>query len=788
MRINRRYVAMRLLLYDPPPHGLRRAGLWLYGVVVLILLLSGALPLRALPAVTVRVDGQTEVAPVPRSLWDGQHLAFSARLMRRHERELLRFIPLRLARTHDSDPSLDLFSLGPGRYDFTPLDQFIDDLKDLGTSEAGPGLLFNIEFTPRWLAEDGCAQRSPRYSRPSDWGLWAQVVEDTVRHIRQRASSLERYYEVWNEPNVETFWMPCESDRNFARLEYYRLYQETALAVRRADPEGRIGGPALALGDEVATLVRWIPGFLDYCRDNALPLDFVSYHRYEGERVHLDTEDGLSVRAWLRARGMDGIEILNTEWNYFGGFTPPTADSEAMYGAVIPARVQSMAKGSVNRAVYFSAPDAPEELILPSEIVRPSYNVFRLLESLRGFSVATASDGMAADGLGVGVLAASDRTQGNFMVLLWNYRGANFIMPPTSVDLHIQPLPDFLRDQQVTYRRFLVDPETSNWVIDPSQDHVQQVDQRSFHTNSSYTATLSLKPNAVTLILFCRQDEPCPDLPSPRLVLGPLVRSVFVDRITENSATVTWNTSRPATSKVEYGLTLSYGLESATDSALETQHTIVIRGLAPNTKYYFRVVSTDDGGLQTKSEDWWSFVTPLLGRITRVFKPTDNTFVDDAYCIDHPDASFADASHLSVRDTDQRSFLRFDLSDIAQERDVNARSAELWLFAVDYGDGGGALYRTREVTWQEGDVNCRWQPRRVGGQVALLLGPIANGFTYRLDATSVVQQGRFFSFMITQPVQRSKVAYSSTRHSVAPPPLLFVSLDARDIGTRELAP
>jgi hypothetical protein len=746
------------------------------GVWLLCLVLGSVLPVWAQPEVTVGIDGQDERAPVPKGLWEGQHLAFSARLLKRHERELLRYIPIRQVRTHDSDPSLDQISLGPGVYDFAVLDQFLDDLKELGDSGTAPGLFMNLEFTPRWLADAAaCSRPAPRYNRPRDWGLWALMVEDTVRHIRQRAPDIERYYEVWNEPNMEVFWMPCESNRSVARQEYFRLYQETALAVRRADPDAKVGGPAIALYDEGMIAASWIPSFLDYCRDNALPIHFVSYHRYEDEAPRLDTQDGSSVRGWLRERRMENVQILNTEWNLYGGLDPASARDAAAYSAAIPARVLSMYKGTVDRSVYFSAPGAPQPLILPDERVHTTYNVFRMLGVLKGALVLADSDGLEDNGTGVGVLAAANRAEGTFAVLIWNYRYTDFSAPSAMVNLNVRSLPDFLRNRPLAYRRYLVDADTSNWLADPARDHLQQVEARGLAGSSSYADSLALQPNAVTLLLFCRQDGSCPDLSSPADQLGPVIRSVFVDWITADSATVTWTTSRPATSKVEYGTSLEYGLETDMESDLVTEHTVVLRDLAPNTRYYVRVVSADSAERQTESEDWWSFTTPGPGRRTRVFKPTDNTYVDDRFCAANPDVHFHTSAILSVRHTSARSFLRFDLSSIADNGDVKAQAAELRLFAVDYGDSGSRLYQTQETGWQETEVNCHWQPRPQR-PLASLSGVVATGSAYRFTITDAVPQGSVFSFVLDQSLPWAKIAYSSTRHPHGPPPMLFVTV------------
>lgn len=58
------------------------------------------------------------------------------------------------------------------------------------------------------------------------------------------------------------------------------------------------------------------------------------------------------------------------------------------------------------------------------------------------------------------------------------------------------------------------------------------------------------------------------------------------------TARITWTTVEPATSEVEYGLTLDFGSRSGLQPDLRTNHQVLLSGLTPATSYYFRVLST----------------------------------------------------------------------------------------------------------------------------------------------------------------------------------------------------
>lgn len=61
------------------------------------------------------------------------------------------------------------------------------------------------------------------------------------------------------------------------------------------------------------------------------------------------------------------------------------------------------------------------------------------------------------------------------------------------------------------------------------------------------------------------------------------------------TANITWLTDEYATSRVDYGITTSYG-NTAEMLGLTTGHNVLVTGLIPNTKYYYKVSSTDGFG------------------------------------------------------------------------------------------------------------------------------------------------------------------------------------------------
>lgn len=90
-------------------------------------------------------------------------------------------------------------------------------------------------------------------------------------------------------------------------------------------------------------------------------------------------------------------------------------------------------------------------------------------------------------------------------------------------------------------------------------------------------------------------------LPPPH---APIITNVRAIAITENSATIAWDTDVPASSFVQYGLTTSY-TNSASSGGDVTSHSVPIFGLTPGTLYHYRVTSVEPVvGLSSTSGDF----------------------------------------------------------------------------------------------------------------------------------------------------------------------------------------
>jgi hypothetical protein len=72
----------------------------------------------------------------------------------------------------------------------------------------------------------------------------------------------------------------------------------------------------------------------------------------------------------------------------------------------------------------------------------------------------------------------------------------------------------------------------------------------------------------------------------------PVISNIMVQGVTENAATIIWETDELADGKVDYGTSASYGLSSAA-AGFARQHSVTLTGLSADTLYHLRVVSAD---------------------------------------------------------------------------------------------------------------------------------------------------------------------------------------------------
>jgi xylan 1,4-beta-xylosidase len=304
-----------------------------------------------------------------------------------------------------SDDMGTLFQNGKERiHSFFNVHRIWDALLD-----AGMRPFVELSFMPSAIASGRATvfRNRNNVNPPARWSDWRELVS------RLAASALARYgepeveqwfFEVWNEPNLRSFW-------HGTRAQYFRLYREAARALKAIVPGVRVGGPATAQN-------AWITAFLDDCERTGTPVDFVSTHHYPTDRVmHVagGTQARLAAmqRDILREEAQDTRRLARdkalfyTEWNTSSDGRDPTHDDP--YAAAFIIRTVLQANGLVDAYSFWTFSDIFEEQQPPSQtfhggfglmtrdgIAKPAYRAFELLHRL-GTELVIPMDGMHAN-------------------------------------------------------------------------------------------------------------------------------------------------------------------------------------------------------------------------------------------------------------------------------------------------------------------------------------------------------------------------------------------------------
>ncbi len=322
------------------------------------------------------------------------------------------------------------------RCQFEALDRSVDTIL-----EAGAKPLMCICFKPRLLFP----AINQDIVEPNDYAAWDGLIFRVVEHYRERKAGI-RYWEVANEPDIgEDGGCPYR----FQPASYVRYYQHTAAAIIRADPEARVGGPAVA-----SSRSPLLPALLHFCRTNPVPLHFVSWHIYSSDPKAIRSTI-VYVKDLLKQSPELKPETFLDEWNMDLGNPPSDPRFQPCY---IPEVIWQMKDAGLDYSCYYHIRDwhvsfdqfAPfmspqgtafmtrwwnrmpqfDGLFDYQNQVRPPYFAFKLLSRLAGQRLDLTSSHPALHGF-----ASHDDQLRMNNLLLWN-----FSAQPVQVELRLTGL------------------------------------------------------------------------------------------------------------------------------------------------------------------------------------------------------------------------------------------------------------------------------------------------------------------------------------------------------------
>jgi xylan 1,4-beta-xylosidase len=342
---------------------------------------------------------------------------------------------------HDEVGIYDEDKLGKPLYNFSYVDQIYDGLLANGVRP-----FVELSFMPRKLASRKTLQGfsyHPFVAPPRDYARWDALITNFAAHLIARYGIDEVaqwYFEVWNEPNLD-FWSGVP-----AQATYWTLYDHTARALKQVNSRLRVGGPATAQA-------AWVSAFIRHTSEQQVPLDFVSTHVYANDtakdvfgtrqdipRAEMVCRAAQKVHDEVAASARPNIPIFWSEYNASYSNDPKITDS--LFMGPWLADTLRRCDGLTEMMSYWTLSDVFEEqgvvrqpfyggygLIAAGGIPKPAFNAFKLLHELGEERFATDSEHALI----------TRRTDGTFVIALWNYVSPGKSGAPLTIALRLPP-------------------------------------------------------------------------------------------------------------------------------------------------------------------------------------------------------------------------------------------------------------------------------------------------------------------------------------------------------------
>ncbi|MEO5910526.1 MAG: beta-xylosidase [Pelobium sp.] len=353
---------------------------------------------------------------------------------------------------------------------------------------------------------------------PKDYNKWAELVYQWVKHSVDRYGKKEVeswYWELWNEPNSQ-YWKGTPQ-------EFFKLYDYSATALKRALPTARIGGANITGGG-----TKFLEDFIKHClfeKNEATgkigtPLEVLLFHakgspKVVNGKVVMNVSNQLNnVNSNLKM--IAGYPQLKNVPIVIGESDPEGCAACGMktdpqnayrngtmyssYTAASFARVYELAQqyqlnliGAVTWAFEFE--NQPwfygYRDLATNGVDKPVLNVFRMFGKMGGnFVEATSSQMYPLQTVldssirkvqnDIGVLAAKQQHEAT--VMIWNYHDEDRQGDSSIVKLQIKGIPA----QQVKITHYRIDEKHSNsyslWQQmgspqQPTQEQIKQLER-----------------------------------------------------------------------------------------------------------------------------------------------------------------------------------------------------------------------------------------------------------------------------------------------------------------------
>ncbi len=445
----------------------------------------------------------------------------------------------------DSDYGCRVYSedaAGNTTYDWSRLDKVLDILVGGGVHP-----IIECDFMPDALAWGEIVRNygGGAINLPKDFGRWKELVRRLVLHCEKRYGDQkvrQWYFEVWNEPDVGEYWIGARPSLTYENIvQFFKLYDFFAAGAKEADPQVRIGGPALGGCNVDYRFARY---FLRHCvrgenfatgKKEGAPIDFISWHAYGDLDYILDVNEKYRQIIEEEAPELSRCERQLNEWGEELGKGDNWPRTQSHYEAAFacallwevldkqPGRIDLMLRWGGLTGEYFGGWRSLFTRIGDKTVPVAIFNLYRLLGKMSPERVKVTVN---PDDRAAGVIATS-ASANTVQLLLWRFGEKNYSSdgPERKFVVTVRGFTKQIRT--VRCRKYVIDAEHSDawseWtrIGSPkpaSPQQAQAVLEKSLLSpagdeqgipvrDERAIITLTLRPNSVCLLVIGKEGD-----------------------------------------------------------------------------------------------------------------------------------------------------------------------------------------------------------------------------------------------------------------------------------------
>ncbi len=361
-------------------------------------------------------------------------------------------------------------------YDWTTLD---DKIEAILADACTPYLC--VSYTPDVLGHT--------HAPPSNLDAWQEINRQLADHCVQQGYNI-RYYEVWNEPDLDIFWQG-------SRQDYLQLYKSTVTGILQGDPQARVGGPGLS-GNTAHT--HWVDTLLDYCTSESLPIDFVSFHSFTWD-VNATIHTLQTLQAMIDNHPtLAPVELHIGEWNNQlesnDGYRGDRAEGAVWLLDSIAKLLPYSNLTLVQHAQYIDIGGGLSignlgVIDTGGSPLKAIYNAYKLYAMMPEERVQVTTSGT--------VEAMASANADTVAVAFWNNSESSL-----SVNVTL----DNLSMQRVHYSTYLIDRQHSSYYDDSTTEELETIDSGTVDLSGNYSESMTLAPYGSGLIRLIQSEAP----------------------------------------------------------------------------------------------------------------------------------------------------------------------------------------------------------------------------------------------------------------------------------------